>query len=263
MTVVRRVRAPPRVHAVELHEPDRILPVLLVGRAVPQPAAHERQVGVGVARLRGPLLIGELGPEVQLVMDVAGLGREELLEDLQVVLDVLAVVLEDLRDAPVQIARRRVVRDVERPRVPREVGTELLAQPAPHVEEVDARCRLDAKCRVERTARIRVPVDQDHGRRRPPHVPVPRTARASYMEEVCIALQCMATLRKPCVTSRHKCRTRDRLRRLDPPASGPGAALARSRPRFVLRRWSTRPRLLRLAAARTPARTSRHRRRRP
>ena len=112
-----------------------------MGRLIPQPSAHERQVRVGVARLAGPLLIGELGAEMQLVVDVASFGREEPLEDLQIVANVVAVVLKDLGDAPIEVARRRVVRDVERLRVPREVGAELLVQPAPHVEEVEARCR--------------------------------------------------------------------------------------------------------------------------
>ena len=163
MTVARRRASAPRVHAVELHEPDRLFAALLVRRAVPQPTANERQVRVGVARLRGPLLIRELGPEVQLVVGIAGVGGKELLEHLQVVLDFLAVVLEDRRDAPVEVARRRVVRDVARLGVPREVGAELLVQPAPDVEEVEARCRLDAQRGVERIpSRVDVAAHEAH-----------------------------------------------------------------------------------------------------
>ena len=45
----------PRVDAVEIDEPDRLVAVLLIRRAVPQPAAHERQVRVGVARRLPPV----------------------------------------------------------------------------------------------------------------------------------------------------------------------------------------------------------------
>ena len=127
------------------------------------PAAHERQMRIGVAGLAGALLVGQLRAQVQLVVDVAGAGRKELLKDLQVVLDVVAVVIEHFGEAPVQVAGGGVVRDVERLRITRELGPEPLAQGAPDVDEVDAGSGLDAQRGVEGlVAGVDVPIRQDH-----------------------------------------------------------------------------------------------------
>ena len=153
------------VDPVQLHEPHRLVALQLVGGGGVQPAPHEGQVGVGVSGLGGPLLVGELGAATELVVDVAGVGRKELLEDLEVILDVGAVVVEDLREALVQEARRGVVRYVEGPRIAGEVGAELLAKLASHVDQVDAGGGLDAERGLEGAfSGPGVPVHQNHGR---------------------------------------------------------------------------------------------------
>ena len=49
-----------RVDAVQLHEPHRLVSPQFVRRTVPQSATHEREVGVGVTRFGGALLVGEV-----------------------------------------------------------------------------------------------------------------------------------------------------------------------------------------------------------
>ena len=107
-------------------------------------------MGVGVAGLDGALLLRKLGAQMQLVVAVVGTGRKQLQEYLEVVLNIGAVVVQHLREALVQIASRGVVRNVERLRIPREFGSELLAQLAPHIDQVHAGRRLDPQRRMER-----------------------------------------------------------------------------------------------------------------
>ena len=155
----------PDVDAVQLHEPHRLVAAQLVRCRAVQAAAHEREVRVGVAGLDGALLLRQLRARqlVVLVVAVVGVGRKQLQEHLQVVLNVGAVVLQHLRQALVQVAGRGVVGNVEGLGIAREVGPELLAQLAAHVDQVDPRRRLDPQRRMERTLTgVGMSIDQNH-----------------------------------------------------------------------------------------------------
>src|SRR5215216_5471013 len=65
---------------VEIDETDRFAIAVRMRHARTQPAGHERQVRVGIFRLRGALYGVEIGAAIELVVLVAGTLRKECAE---------------------------------------------------------------------------------------------------------------------------------------------------------------------------------------
>ena len=147
------------VHAVQVHEPYRLVLLVVVGGRALESRADERQVGVRVFRLGGPLLVRELGAEIEFVVDVAGVGRKDLVEDPDELLQLRLIVLQPLCEPLVQITRRRVVGDVERLGIAGELRPELLGQLRPDIDEVRAERGPDPERGLERRASRRSRLD--------------------------------------------------------------------------------------------------------
>ncbi|MEE8139092.1 MAG: hypothetical protein V3T81_09540 [Thermoanaerobaculia bacterium] len=70
-------------------------------------------MGVGVPRLGAPLAVAELPPQVELVVLVVGVGRKEMVEQVEKRAEAVAAVVQALAEALFQVARRGVIRAVE------------------------------------------------------------------------------------------------------------------------------------------------------
>ena len=127
------------VHAVEIHERDRLVGAVGIRHARPQRPGHERQVRVGVAWFERPLLCGQLHPAVHLVVLVPRAFREHRPEDIDVGHDIGRVVLEAGGHTSIEITRGRVEGAAQRPRIGVEGIAESRGDDVADVDYVDPR----------------------------------------------------------------------------------------------------------------------------
>ena len=115
--MVDRRRGPAGVDAVEIDEAERLVRAVLIRHAGAQRAGHERQVRVGVLRLRGfcssvssvrrsSLSCSYPAPSGNIVRNSVDVGH-----------DAGAALVEPRGDALIEIAGGRVERAAERPRI--------------------------------------------------------------------------------------------------------------------------------------------------
>ena len=100
--------------AVQVHEIDGGIGIVLVRRAIGEAGTHEREVGVGIVRLGDLLLLAQLGAQVHLVVTVSPPKREQRLEHLHEVAQGLAAVIQLGRELLTEVAGRGVVGVVDR-----------------------------------------------------------------------------------------------------------------------------------------------------
>jgi len=99
-------------------------------------------VGVAVPRLPLALLLGELGAQVELVVVVGAVRREEGPEGVEEEVEAVASVVETSREAVVEIAGGGVERSVEGLLVPREDVTGFGLDTLGDVDGLEAARRL-------------------------------------------------------------------------------------------------------------------------
>src|SRR4029453_16196534 len=150
-----RPPGPPLVAAVEVDEAHRLAGAVRVGDAGPQPAGHEHQMGVRVARLDGALRGVEVEPPLELVMLVTRALREDPAQCVDVRRHALRA--EPCDQAPVEEAGRRVRGPVEAVRVGRERVEILERKPRAQLDDVEPGPRRELEGQLERTFSHRRP----------------------------------------------------------------------------------------------------------
>jgi hypothetical protein len=88
-----------------------------------------------------PLLVAQLVPQVELVVLVVGVGREEMSEQVEKRVETLAAVVEPGAEALLEIPCGGVVRAIKRPPVLRKEVLQIAGQLLGDVDDVEAGCR--------------------------------------------------------------------------------------------------------------------------
>jgi hypothetical protein len=135
------------VHTVEVDEEDALAIAVRMRHAGAQPAGHEGEMRVGVARLDGPLLGVEVVAFVQAVVMVAGTLREDGPERVDVGRNVRGT--ESRCQPSVKEPRRGMERPVLTMRVRRQ-RIVFLCEGGSEVDNVDAGPRRELEGQVER-----------------------------------------------------------------------------------------------------------------
>ena len=138
---------PPFDHAVQIDETDGLAVAIRMRDAGAQPACHERQMRIGVLRLRGALNRVQIGAAVELIVFVAGAFREQRAERFHIRGDVLCA--QPCRDASVEETSRRVGRPVQAVRILGERPV-FRREPGPHLHHVEARFRGHLEREIQR-----------------------------------------------------------------------------------------------------------------